>query len=223
MSVVIHALNATAKDSRLLTADNLEKAFGLYLGPTGFIQTAERGRQFVNAEQAQINPFIQLKLAQLLSPQNGLDPFPTFLQKINQRLVGLGRREFLLLVHNSCYTVRAETTLTRPHAHAQITAVSNSSSQRQYIEAEAVKRGLGNLRVITCDMNRFDIDQRFDRIVSVEMFEHMMNWRDLAHPGPGSQGFAAPGTFALAMVFLVAFVLYYFVNWKYLSTVWGLS
>jgi cytochrome c oxidase subunit I len=39
----------------------------------------------------------------------------------------------------------------------------------------------------------------------------------------GSLGFAAPGTFVLAMVFLVAFVLYYFVNWKYLSTVWGLS
>jgi cytochrome c oxidase subunit I len=39
----------------------------------------------------------------------------------------------------------------------------------------------------------------------------------------GSAGFAAPGTFALAMVFLVAFVLYYFINWKYLSTLWGLS
>lgn len=69
--------------------------------------------------------------------------------------------------------------MARQFPHAQITAVSNSSSQRQYIEAEAVKRGLGNLRVITCDMNRFDIDQRFDRIVSVEMFEHMMNWREL--------------------------------------------
>jgi cytochrome c oxidase subunit 1 len=39
----------------------------------------------------------------------------------------------------------------------------------------------------------------------------------------GSAGFAAPGTFVFAMVFLAAFVLYYFVNWKYLSTVWGLS
>ena len=39
----------------------------------------------------------------------------------------------------------------------------------------------------------------------------------------GSIGFTAPGTFALAMVFLVAFVLYYFINWKYLSTLWGLS
>jgi cytochrome c oxidase subunit 1 len=37
-----------------------------------------------------------------------------------------------------------------------------------------------------------------------------------------SAGFSAPGTFALAMVFLVAFALYYFVNWKYLSTVWPL-
>ncbi|HNU12408.1 MAG TPA: cbb3-type cytochrome c oxidase subunit I [Rubrivivax sp.] len=39
----------------------------------------------------------------------------------------------------------------------------------------------------------------------------------------GSMGFAAPGTFALAMVFLIAFVLYYFINWKYLSTLWGMS
>jgi cytochrome c oxidase subunit 1 len=39
----------------------------------------------------------------------------------------------------------------------------------------------------------------------------------------GSMGFAAPGTFTLAMVFLIAFVLYYFINWKYLSTLWGLS
>ena len=39
----------------------------------------------------------------------------------------------------------------------------------------------------------------------------------------GSAGFAAPGTFTLAMVFLSAFVLYYFINWKYLSQVWGLS
>ena len=39
----------------------------------------------------------------------------------------------------------------------------------------------------------------------------------------GSAGFVAPGTFVLAMVFLVSFVLYYFINWKYLSQVWGLA
>lgn len=59
---------------------------------------------------------------------------------------------------------------------SRITAVSNSRSQRSYIEAEAARRGLHNVRVITVDMNEFDIEQRFDRIVSVEMFEHMRNW-----------------------------------------------
>jgi len=44
-----------------------------------------------------------------------------------------------------------------------------------------------------------------------------------AYTGHGTAGFAAPGTFVFALVFLSAFVLYYFVNWKYLSTVWGLS
>ena len=43
------------------------------------------------------------------------------------------------------------------------------------------------------------------------------------HGTIGLGGFVAPGTLTLAMVFLVAFVLYYFVNWKYLSTVWPLS
>jgi len=42
------------------------------------------------------------------------------------------------------------------------------------------------------------------------------------HASVGIRGFVAPGTFAFAMVFLVSFVLYYFVNWKYLSTVWPL-
>ena len=62
---------------------------------------------------------------------------------------------------------------------ATITAVSNSSGQRAFIEAQARERGLSNLTVLTRDMNVFDTDQRFDRIVSVEMFEHMANWRAL--------------------------------------------
>jgi cyclopropane-fatty-acyl-phospholipid synthase len=62
---------------------------------------------------------------------------------------------------------------------ARITAVSNSRPQRLHIEAEAALRGLGNLRVITADMNDFAAEARFDRIVSVEMFEHMANWPGL--------------------------------------------
>lgn len=66
--------------------------------------------------------------------------------------------------------------MAKNYPHSQITSVSNSQSQRAFILAEAAKRGLNNLQVITCDMNRFEIDQKFDRIVSVEMFEHMRNY-----------------------------------------------
>lgn len=62
---------------------------------------------------------------------------------------------------------------------SKITAVSNSNSQREYIQKMAAERGLNNLEVITCDMNAFDTADRFDRIVSVEMFEHMSNWQAL--------------------------------------------
>ena len=64
---------------------------------------------------------------------------------------------------------------------SRITAVSNSASQRAYIEGEARARGLANLTVRTADMNVFDTPVRFDRVVSVEMFEHMRNWRALFH------------------------------------------
>ena len=65
------------------------------------------------------------------------------------------------------------------YPNARITGVSNSATQRQHIEAECLRRGLSNLQIITCDMNRFDTPARFDRVVSVEMFEHMKNYQRL--------------------------------------------
>jgi cyclopropane-fatty-acyl-phospholipid synthase len=62
---------------------------------------------------------------------------------------------------------------------SRITAVSNSKPQREFIQSKMAERKLGNLRVITADMNDFSIDQQFDRVVSVEMFEHMRNWPHL--------------------------------------------
>lgn len=58
---------------------------------------------------------------------------------------------------------------------SRVTAVSNSASQKVYIDSEARRRGLGNVEIITADMRDFDIDRQFDRVVSVEMFEHMRN------------------------------------------------
>lgn len=57
-----------------------------------------------------------------------------------------------------------------------VTSVSNSASQRAFIEKEAALLGLSNIEVITADMNEFTTDKSFDRVVSVEMFEHMRNY-----------------------------------------------
>jgi cyclopropane-fatty-acyl-phospholipid synthase len=63
--------------------------------------------------------------------------------------------------------------------NSRILSVSNSAPQRQFIEARARERGLTNLEVVTADMNDFQTIRGFDRVVSVEMFEHMTNWRKL--------------------------------------------
>lgn len=63
------------------------------------------------------------------------------------------------------------------YPNARITAVSNSRPQREHIEAQCRQRGLANVRVITQDVNRLELDAtRYDRCVSIEMFEHMRNY-----------------------------------------------
>ena len=74
---------------------------------------------------------------------------------------------------------------------SRVTGVSNSRTQKEFIDAEAARRGLKNLRIITCDMNRFEPPAElgtrsaergtglFDRVVSIEMFEHMKNYQRL--------------------------------------------
>ncbi len=60
-----------------------------------------------------------------------------------------------------------------------VTAVTNSRSQQGFIMARAARLGLDNLRVLKADMNEFDIRERFDRVISIEMFEHMRNHAEL--------------------------------------------
>ncbi len=59
----------------------------------------------------------------------------------------------------------------------RITALSNSSTQREYIQDKALKKKLTNLTVLTADIAEFESDQTFDRVVSVEMFEHVRNYQ----------------------------------------------
>lgn len=91
---------------------------------------------------------------------------------------------------------------------SRITAVCNSNSQRVFVTLQAKKRCLDNLEVVTSDMNQFRPAHRYDRVISVEMFEHMRNYEQLLHRiagwlEPGGQLFihifchrAAPYEFA---------------------------
>ena len=67
--------------------------------------------------------------------------------------------------------------MARRYPDSEITAVSNSVSQGDFIRAKAASEGLKNISVITADMNDFEAHGRYDRVVSVEMFEHMRNWQ----------------------------------------------
>jgi cyclopropane-fatty-acyl-phospholipid synthase len=57
--------------------------------------------------------------------------------------------------------------------------VSNSRTQKAYIDAQALQRGLKNIEVTTADLNDFQAPRQFDRVVSIECFEHMKNYQQL--------------------------------------------
>ena len=66
--------------------------------------------------------------------------------------------------------------MAKTYPNSKITSVSNSESQKEYIYKECETRGITNLEVITADMNVFQTEKKFSRVVSVEMFEHMKNY-----------------------------------------------
>jgi cyclopropane-fatty-acyl-phospholipid synthase len=80
--------------------------------------------------------------------------------------------------------------MARQYPNSRITGVSNSHSQRESIMARAAHEGLTNVQIITADMNQFDCDGGYDRVVSVEMFEHMRNWPQMF---ARVHGWLAPG------------------------------
>lgn len=69
--------------------------------------------------------------------------------------------------------------LAKKYPNSSITTLSNSSSQREFIEKRAAERGINNITVITVDINDFEAEKTFDRIVSIEMFEHVRNYQQL--------------------------------------------
>ena len=92
---------------------------------------------------------------------------------------------------------------------AKITGVSNSRTQKEFIDAEAQKRGLANLTIVTCDINVFDTaPAQFDRVVSIEMFEHLKNYQRLF---AGIARWLKPGGLLFVHIFTHARLSYHFV------------
>jgi cyclopropane-fatty-acyl-phospholipid synthase len=100
--------------------------------------------------------------------------------------------------------------LAEKYPHAKITGVSNSKTQKEFIDDEAEKRGLANLRIITCDMNAFETESgQFDRVVSVEMFEHMKNYQRLL---ANVSRWLKPGGLLFVHIFTHERLAYHFVS-----------
>jgi cyclopropane-fatty-acyl-phospholipid synthase len=97
--------------------------------------------------------------------------------------------------------------LAERYPYARFLGVSNSHGQREWIEAERDRRGLSGLEIVTADVNDLATERRFDRVVSVEMFEHMRNWAGLLRR---VAGWLEPGGRAFVHVFTHRHVAYRF-------------
>jgi len=93
------------------------------------------------------------------------------------------------------------------YPQSQITAVSNSSAQRAFIEAQAALRGLNNVKVITCNVGELTLTERFDRVVTIEMLEHVRNYRELL---ANVSGWLEPNGLMFVHIFCHAYLHYPF-------------
>jgi len=98
--------------------------------------------------------------------------------------------------------------MARAFPRSRILAVSNSAPQREFILARAAEQGLDNIEVLTADINDFATDRTFDRVVSVEMFEHVKNHRLLLQR---ISGWLNPGGCLFVHIFTHRSLAYHFV------------
>ena len=90
-----------------------------------------------------------------------------------------GLKDGLSILELGCGWGSLSLWMARNFPNSRILSISNSQSQKAFIESRKEQLSLSNLEVITNDMNTFEPNDRFDRVVSVEMFEHMRNWHRL--------------------------------------------
>jgi len=136
-----------------------------------------------NAQHYELPPgFFQLVLGRHLKYSSGLWlPDTKTLDQAEEQMLALTCQRASLsnglsILELGCGWGSLSLWMAEHYPESHITAVSNSRTQREFIQFKMAERNLSNLQVITADMNDFSIDQQFDRIVSVEMLEHMRNW-----------------------------------------------
>jgi len=138
--------------------------------------------ELANEQHYELPPaFFEAVLGPHLKYSCGLHPEPdTGLEESERGMLALtekraGIEDGMRVLDLGCGWGSLSLWIARRHPNAQVVAVSNSKDQREFILARAAERGITNLEVITEDVNRFDADRTFDRVVSVEMVEHVRN------------------------------------------------
>jgi len=175
------------------------------------IQTAAANEQHYEMPTA----FFQLCLGKNLKYSSGLwDNKVCDLDEAEERMLRLScerarLKDGIEILELGCGWGSLSLWMARHYPSAKITAVSNSAVQKCYIDGECERTGVKNLKVLTCDMNELDLSQRFDRVVSVEMFEHMKNYERLL---ARISAWMKPGGFLFVHIFTHREFAYHFVD-----------
>lgn len=118
----------------------------------------------------------QLKYSACLFPDSGTTLADAEVEMLRETCRRAEMEDGMSVLELGCGWGSLTLWMAEQYPECEVTAVSNSASQREFIERQARERVLNNVRVITADMRDFSTTQRFDRVVSVEMFEHMRNY-----------------------------------------------
>ncbi len=162
--------------------DAHEQAFAASLdGQPVAVATAEANEQHYEVPTAYFRATLgkRLKYSSCFYPEgvNGLDDAEEAMLALTCERADLQNGQDVLEL--GCGWGSLSLYMAETYPASRITSVSNSRTQKEYIDERARALGLTNLRVITADMNEFSIGSTFARVVSVEMFEHMRNTGEL--------------------------------------------
>ena len=123
--------------------------------------------------QTFMGPHLKYSCGYWPTPETTLDEAESAMLELTCKRAGL--EDGMDILELGCGWGSLSLWMAQHYPNSRISSVSNSRTQKKFIDA----RGFQNLEVITADMNEFEIEKKFDRVVSVEMFEHMRNWHEL--------------------------------------------